>query len=689
MRYCFLISVFILFLHIFTYAQNPPTGEIDIQSFIEEQFATQDADVNYEDLYESLFTLYTNPLDINKSTIEELRALNILSEIQIKSLFDHLVSTGKLLSLYELQTIQHFDQSTINKMLPFIKIGDGHAIDNRSIWQRIRKEDNNYLIMRYERSLQTKRGYKSENDTTPPRYSGDQGKYYMRFRTSHANDFSIGFTLEKDAGEQFIWDPSTNRYGSDFQSFHLQVQQKGIIKNLIVGDYQLQIGQGLLSSAGFSIGKGSETINTVRRNHLGLRPYTSVVESGFYRGVASTFQLSTLDFTTFISRQQRDAIMRLDTIENEEFISSLQASGLHRTESEINAKSAITETILGGNIAHLSQNKMLQISATAIYTTFSTPIIVTSRYYNQFDFSNDQNLVLGVAGSYQWRNMNIFAEAGRSQSGGIGAVGGFLSSLTPKLDLALSLRHYTPDFQSLYGRAFGENTINKNESGTYWGMKYKHNRKLMLSAYYDTFRFPWLKSGVKSPSDGYEYLLRLQYKPSKTVNLYAQYREESKSKSIDNEFNQIDVLRQGVKRNYIINSDYKASKILALKTRIQMSNYDIDTITTNGVALIQDATLKLGKFTISGRYAIFQTDDYENRQYVYEKDVLYAFSIPAYDGLGSRNYLLVQYKHNRNWHFWARYAVTQYRDRKIIGSGLEEIDGNIKSALKLQVRIKL
>lgn len=689
MKRCFPILVFILFLHECFYAQNPPAREIDIQSFIEEQFATQDEDVNYEDLYESLFMLYANPLDINKSTIEELRALNILSEIQIKSLLDHMVSSGKLLSLYELQTIEHFDQVTINKMLPFIKTGASNTIDNRSIWQRIKNEDNNYLIVRYEQSLETKRGYKSENDATPARYSGDQGKYYMRFRTSHVNDFSIGFTLEKDAGEQFIWDPSTSRYGSDFQSFHIQVQQKHIIKNLIVGDYQLQIGQGLLSSAGFSVGKGSETINTVRRNHLGLRPYTSVIESGFYRGVASTLQLKTLYFTTFISRQQRDAILRLDTIENEEFITSLQASGFHRTESEINSKSAIEETVLGGNIAHLSQNKMLQISAAAIYTAFNTPLVVTSRYYNQFDFSNDENLVLGLAGSYQWRNMNIFAEAGRSQSGGIGAVGGFLSSLTPKFDLALSLRHYTPDFHSLYGRAFGENTVNKNESGTYWGVKYKHNRKLMLSAYYDTFRFPWLKSGVKSPSDGYEYLLRLQYKPSKTVNLYVQYREESKARSIDNEFNQIDVLAQGVKRNYIINSDYQATKTLALKTRIQMSDYDLNTTTTNGVALIQDATLKLSKFTISGRYAIFQTDDYENRQYVYEKDVLYAFSIPAYDGLGSRNYLLIQYKHNRNWHFWVRYAVTHYRDRKIIGSGLEEIDGNIKSALKLQVRIKL
>jgi hypothetical protein len=689
MRCSYLISLTLLVFPRFSYTQHPQALEIDVQSFIEAHFDTQDADINYEDLYESLFSLYTNPLEINQSTNAELRALHILSEIQIKSLMDHLETKGSLLSLYELQTIPYFDQSTIDKLRPFIKIRNTQVIDNRSMWRRLITTDNNYLIVRYEQSLQTKKGFKSESTTTPARYSGDQGKYYLRFRTSHVNDFSIGFTLEKDAGEQFIWDKQYNRYGSDFHSFHIYVQQKAFIKNLVIGDYQLQIGQGLLSSAGFSVGKGAETINTVRKNHLGIRPYTSVIESGFYRGVASTLRLKTIDFTPFISHYARDAILRQDVITNEAFISALQASGFHRTESEINAKKTVEESVIGGNIAHLSKNKNLHMSATAIYTSYSIPTILTNRYYNQFDFNGNQNLIIGMAGSYQWRNINLFAEVGRSQSSGIGAVGGFLASLTPKLDLAVSMRHYSPDFHSLHGRAFGENTVNKNESGTYWGLKYKHNEKLILSAYYDTFRFPWLKSGVKSPSIGYEYLMRLEYKPSKTINLYAQYREESKAKSVDQAFNPLAIIRQGIKRNYLINSDYQATKTLTFKTRVQMSQYDLNQSITHGVALIQDAAFKFGKFTISSRYAIFQTDDYENRQYVYEKDVLYAFSIPAYDGLGSRNYLLIQFKLNRNWNFWARYAVTHYRDRKIIGSGLEEIDGNIKSALKLQLRIKL
>jgi len=681
------ILVLNVFFCTFCVAQSPPKTEIDIQSFVEEYFATQDADVNYEDLYESFFMLYSNPMNLNTASPEQIRSLNVLSEAQINALSNHINSSGNLLSLYELQSIQYFDQATIDRLLPFIKVDN--VIDNRTLWQRIRAEENNYLIIRYEQNLQTRKGFIAKNDTIPAKYMGDQGKYYTRFRTNHFNDYSIGFTMEKDAGEQFAWDPSKSKYGSDFQSFHAQVQNKGIFKNLIIGDYQMQIGQGLISSAGFSIGKGAETINTVRRNHLGLRPYTSVVESGFFRGAAATVTHKSLDITAFYSTQKRDAILRTDTVEQEDFISSLQSSGLHRTVSELEAKNNINEQVIGTNILHTSRNNQFQFSMTGIYTQYEVPLNVTRRYYNQFDFSDDRNLVIGTSTSYQWNNFSFFGEAGRSQSGGIGALGGLLASLTPKLDFSFLLRHYDTDFHSFYGRAFGESTINKNENGTYWGIKYKHSRKTTFSAYYDRFRFPWLKSGIKAPSNGYEYLMRLQHKPSKTVNLYVQYREEQKSKSELDEANKVDILKVGTKRNLILNADYRSNAFLSMKTRFQMSRYHFDTQSTQGAALIQDVSLKRGKFTVSGRYALFQTDDYENRQYVYEKDVLYAFSIPAYSGRGSRNYLLLQYKHNRNWHFWIRYAVTHFRDRKKISSGSEEIDGNTNSAIKLQLRIKL
>jgi len=51
-----------------------------------------------------------------------LQALHLLSDIQISNLTDHIIKYGKLITIYELQTIDGFDLQTIRKLLPYIKV---------------------------------------------------------------------------------------------------------------------------------------------------------------------------------------------------------------------------------------------------------------------------------------------------------------------------------------------------------------------------------------------------------------------------------------------------------------------------------------------------------------------------------------------------------------------------------------
>jgi hypothetical protein len=85
---------------------------------------------------------------------------------------------------------------------------------------------------------------------------------------------------------------------------------------------------------------------------------------------------------------------------------------------------------------------------------------------------------------------------------------------------------------------------------------------------------------------------------------------------------------------------------------------------------------------------MFDTDDYNNRQYLYEKNVLYAFSIPALSGRGVRWYSLLQFSPTRKIDLWIRFARTSQRDMKTIGSGLEEINTARRSEITAQVRMK-
>ena len=669
-------------------AQNT-RQDFDIQQYIEKIFAFQDSDLSYDELYESLLLYYSNPININKATKEDLRALYILNDQQIDAIIEHIKKYGNLLSVYELQTIPALSLDDIRSLLPFIRVDEHLNKDNTPLWQRITTEPNNYLLLRVERTLETKKGFTEPNESSISRYAGSPYKLYSRFRVSHTNDFSLGFTAEKDAGETFSF--NHKNHGFDFYSLHFQIQNEGRLKNLILGDYQMQFGQGLLLSAGFNVGKGSETINTVRRSNIGARPYTSVLETGFFRGATATYQINKhMETTVFYSRLQQDAVLRSDSARNAyEFISSVQNSGFHRTDSEINAKNQITEQTYGSQLLFKDAADNLQVGFTVIGNHYSTPLIKSDQLYNRYAFSGNDNYNIGISGQYNWNNLALFTEAAKSKSGGIGAVGGFIINLSKSLQSSIVLRHYEKDFHSFYGSAFSEAAgSNSNESGWYWGLKYSPNRKYQVTAYFDQFSFPWLKFGVSRPSDGYEYLVRFNYQPSRKALLYAQFRQESKATDITMLERPMVLTANGIKNNWIISADLDATDNITLKTRIQFSNYNLNNRYSEGLALIQDLNVKLNKFRISTRFALFDTDDYENRQYAYERDVLYSFAIPAYHGRGTRTYILLQYKINQHFDIWLKYAQTQYRHQDSISSGLEEIEGSTKTDIKCQLRVR-
>lgn len=678
-------------------AQEYPHKDINIDQFIQNLFSQQDEDVNYEELYESLFQFYSNPLNLNIVNRSELASLFILSEIQLTNFFIYRSTNGKLLSIYELQAIPGFDSNTIHNLLPFVEVrDDGPKSDNRPIWQRVLSEPNNYFLLRYDQVLEHKKGFTlpdtSAKDVISQRYTGSPQRLYARYRVSHSQDFSLGFTLEKDAGERVIWQPATRRYGMDFFSFHAQIQNRGRWKNIVLGDYQLQAGQSLILSSGFVVGKGGETVATIRRNSLGIRPYTSVLESGFFRGAAATYSLGRFDITGFYSYTRRDATVHTstDTLSSpDEYIQSIYASGFHRTEKEINTKGKIGEQNIGSSLVYTSKNKSLQLGSSLIYTSFTTPLKRKPTVYNQFEFRGKENYNISLNYNYLWQNFNFFGEAARSKTGGIGLVSGFISSLTPKVELAVLYRNYSRSFHSFYGNGFGENTRNINERGMYWGIKVLPIRKLTFSAYYDKFRFPWLKFGADAPTQGYEYLLRISYRPIKTVLLYVQYREESKEKNQKSNFTPIDFVIPALRKNYLFNIDYPAIKYITFQSRVQFSSCLQSNAPTYGYAIIQDITMELSKLKLSGRVALYDTDNYDNRQYVYEKDVLYAFSIPAYYNRGIRNYLLAQYAITSKIDFWVRYARTSLSDKETISSGLEEINKPHKTEIKAQIRLKI
>jgi len=694
-RFCFLFLISILEQKL--YAQTPPQPQINLENFVERLFPVPDEALDYESIYEVLFQLYSNPININLANSEVLQASYLLTPDQISSFLDYREKFGPLLSLYELQAIPKFNLETVNQILPFITLGSSYSQYSKNLFQRILKEEQAYLLFRHRRVWETRKGFTPADTTSSKvpntRYLGDPNDLYLRFRIQHARDFSLGITLDKDSGEQFIWDGKTKRYGFNFLSYHFTKYQTGKWKVISFGDYQVQFGQGLVFGAGYSLGKGSETVPTVRRSSIGILPYTAALEFGFFRGVSATYQHGKWQSTIITSIAPRDgrSSFSLDSMQNKiETISSLNQSGLHRTSSEISTKSQFKESNLGGNFQY-SFTQKAQIGSNFLFTSFNKPWLKTPTIYNQFDFAGNSNWVGSIYFNQNWKNFFLFGETGLSKSGGRGSLLGFISSLSKEIDFSLVWRNYAKDFHSFYSNAFSEGTRPMNEKGVYLGIQFTPVKKWKLNAYYDFFKFPWLKYRIYSPSQGYEWLGRLSYFPSKKLASFFQIRTEQKERNLSDTGGpslpyQILPIK---KTNLMLSLEYHLSDNLFVRSRILSSSVDFNSEKSYGFMILQDIQYGQDQWRITARAALFDTDDYDNRQYTFENNVLWTFSVPAFSGKGMRYYFLGQYKLNPQLTAYFRFARTSYSDREQISSGLQAIESSHQSESTILLRYLL
>jgi hypothetical protein len=548
------------------------------------------------------------------------------------------------------------------------------------------------LYLRYQTTPEAKNGYSSVPDsilaTSNSYYYGNQDHYYSRFRYSYRTNLSLGITGEKDPGEEFFKGAQKN--GFDFYSAHAFFKGGKYLRAVAIGDYQVQIGQGLNFWSGYAFGKTADVTN-IKKTANPIRPYTSVDETRFMRGAAIDLGFGDFSLTTFASLKKVDASVLADSLYDDlEFVSSINLSGLHRTNSEIERKNALTEKIAGSNLRY--RNRNFQFGIAGVYQGYDKDFNKSVQPYNQFDFRGKE--MLSISGDYSFvlKNFNFFGEASRSSYSGAWAnLHGVLFSLDSRASFSLLYRKYDRDYQTFYNTGFSEGSNTQNENGIYAGLKLKLSSAWSLNSYIDLFRFPWMKYQVDGPSEGHEILIQPTYKPTKQLEIYARYREQLRQKNSRDSDGTVTELEDVLQRNYRLNISYAVSEFFTIKSRIEYVTINRPSNDPEkGLIITQDVLFKPKNlpFDLSLRYALFDTDSYDSRLYTYENNALYVFAIPAYYYQGSRAYAMIRYSFLKRFDLWVRYGTFIYNNRSSIGSGAEEIKGSRKSDLTVQLRIK-
>jgi hypothetical protein len=659
------------------------TDDPIIEYIIESVAANQTEDYDYSELIDRLNYYKHNKINLNKTSKEQLQELIFLNPLQIDALLDHIALNGSLINILELQSVNGFDLETIKNLLYFADINTPTGFENFS-FNKLFKDGKNDLLIRYSRYLQEQQGFSTSNSSSSSKYLGTPERVFTRYRFSYSNNIQFSLNLEKDAGEKY-WNNTNGQTGPDFSSASLYIKDLRRLKKLVIGDYSLQFGQGLTLWSGLSFGKGADIFTVVKPN-LGLKPYTSINEFSFFRGIATQINFGKLDFTPFFSYNKIDAGLALNPLTNLEEISTLQQSGLHRTESELKNRRRISQMVFGGNLQY--NYRKLSIGLTGYHSNYSQDFAPGKSLYNQFNFTGNVLNNVGVNYSYTLNNTYFFGEFAHSLYSGVAYINGLISSLSPIVSAVLFHRNYQKDYYSFYNQGIGESSTAVNEKGFYGGLQIKPDRKFEINFYTDLFKFPYLKFRVDAPSTGYDIFSQFSYTPNKTTRLTLRYQFQNKQQNDDSP-SFVNTLSFVKKSNYRVDLSYQVNKSFSLKNRIEMVQFHQENKANRfGFLAYQDIIYSplSSKWSGNTRLALFDTDGFDTRIYAYENDVLYGFSIPGFQNRGIRYYFNARYNLKRGIDIWLRYSLTQYNNQQTVGSGLDQIQGDLRSEAKLQLR---
>ena len=678
MKFLYLLIFLSFSLHVF--AQDPSsTTEQQLEAATENN---DDSETDDDSFLQQMHQFLNEPVNLNTADATLLKELSILSPMQIQNLLAYRKLFGNFIDIYELQAVPWWSVRTLQRLRPFVTVNVKIQIFN-SLGDRL-KDGTNTVLIRATQVLEKAKGYKLNASTATNFYPGSPQKLFVRYKYQYKNLLQYGVSGEKDAGEQFF--KGAQKQGFDFYSAHFFIRNMGIIKSLALGDFTVNMGQGLTQWQSLSFKKGSDVIN-IKRQLAVLRPYNSAGEVNFHRGFGITIAKNNLEATLFASYKSIDANFVADTLNNEDYISSLQTSGLHRTKSETDDKGVQQQLAFGGNIAYNKSNWHLGVNA--IQYHFKLPINKQQSPYNIYAISGKNMGNYSIDYSYTFRNLHFFGEAAATNNFNKAFVNGLVISVDSKVDMSLLYRNISSKYQSLYTNAFTESTFPNNEKGMYAGISLHPNDFWRIDAYADFYKFPWLKYLVNAPSVGADYLVEATYKPNKQLEMYVRYRTETKSKNYNPYGQIVTPVIDKPKQNLRAQVNYKLNAEITLRNRVEMVWFDKKgTGAQTGFLSYADILFKPSSKKYSGnfRFQYFETEGYDSRLYAFENDVLFSYSIPVFYGKGVRYYLNVNYDINKKLSVWFRVAQTIYKDQTIVGTGLDEINGNKKTEIKIQLQ---
>lgn len=573
-----------------------------------------------------------NPIPLNRCEKSDLTRIPGIDGELAKEIIRHRSLSGLYLSTLELQSLDGMNPPLYRWLLLFIVLEEPKGSRGAAKWE---------LISLWQPTMQKRAG------TLNGDFIGVPLKQYHRLRLNRARGFIASLALDQDAGEAFRW--NSQQKGFDFYSGYLGYRSNHL--QLILGDYRAQLGQGLLIGNYSGFGSALWVAGSFKSSRF--MPYSGKDEQYFFRGVAAQWNTGNWKHQAMISHRKVDGNAQQE---------AYSVTGLHRTMAEREKRGRATQ----------------QIAAYSIH-------------YSGDEINLGINLMMHDQGAprasvdYQFRKHNAFyfGEIATDISHWSMLHSGVFN-LSNQMELSFLYRRYSVQALSPYSSASGTFSRNENEQGITFKttIRLKH---WILNAYNDlAYRAHpsylhqqayWRQQSFIQASRNLGGVdVHLRWVETRGVKEVVQ--EAAKTKTAATE--QLQKWRLDIQKGI---DDWK------LHFRFEQCQYHCQQ-SCRGSLGFMDIRWKPEKlpFSIHLRYTQFKIDNYAARIYTYEPDVLYAYSVPAFQGVGQKALLVLKYRGGRLGDVYLKSSWLIRSDQKTYGSGYDLLSANYLWEFKFMYR---
>ena len=633
------------------------------EQYLNEVMTQEDmASSTWEQTYDLLCDLEDHPLDINQVTREQLEELPFLSAQQIEGIVEYLWRYGRMESLSELQMIRSLDYAQRRLLTYFVYVGEEPPAALPTL-KDIAKYGQNEL-MAYARVP----FYNRKGDING--YLGPKYRHWLRYQFTYGDQVKLGLVASQDAGEPFF--ANRNKWGYDYYSFYLQLRNFRRLESLVLGNYRVSMGMGLVMNNSFSLGKMAMLQNLGRSSYT-LRAHSSR-SAGSLLGAAATIDMGRhLKLTAFASCNPADATLNKDGT-----VSTILDTDYHRTETEMNKKHNLHPFKTGGCLRYDAHG--FRLGMNALYTHLDRTLKSnTSTLYRQHYPQGTDFLNLSLDYGYASPKVALSGETATDKQGHLATINTASLRVSDVLSMMVLQRFYSYAYTSLDAQSYSDGGKVQNESGVYLGLTWHPSLAFRLSAYTDYAYFAWAKYQVSQSSYSWDNLLQASWQKQRWT-FTGRYRLRLRQK--DDETKKHLVNRWEHRGR--LSADYTTATGLGGRMQIDGG------WTTDEWGGMVSATLAYTHrwLRLNGGLGYFHTDSYNSRVYLYEQGPLYTYSSQMFYGEGIRYWLMARATIGKRLTLTAKFGVTDYFDRTTIGSSYQQIDASSLSDLDLQLRWK-